>query len=79
MGIPLPIALPKVEISGVILKIFCAPPKDTLKPVQISSKIKTVLCFVHKYLNFFKNFNSGISLEIGSMIIAANLFSLNLF
>ena len=41
IGSPFPIALPKQTRSPFISKYFCAPPRENLNPVTISSKIKT--------------------------------------
>ena len=51
---PFAIALPKLEISGDILYIYCAPFKCHLKPVIISSNIKTILFSLHSSSTSFK-------------------------
>ena len=72
---------PKVEISALILRIFCTLEQFTLTPVKISSKNKMILFFLQ---NLSKNFKYLVPAVvgnppcIGSTRTQHNLF-LNLF
>ena len=75
-GIPFAIPFPKQDKSGVTPKYFCAPPRENLKPVIISSNIKIILFFLNKSCNSLNQSFSGSVKLIGSNIIAAILFLL---